>query len=175
MPEESKMVRSSRAGTTQPRQRLAMVVRRASEFVTVDDASLALKVDRVSAAQALARWHRQGWLRRVRRGLYAPVPLAALPGDQVLEDPWTLVSQLFEPGYVGAASAAQHWDLTEQLFRTLFVYTTRPVRQTKQTIHGVPFEDTPCRKGTAVRHAPDLARPGEGPSVRRASHDRRHA
>lgn len=121
------------------RERLSAVLRAAGEFVTVDDASQALRVDRTVAAKTLARWNRQGWLRRLRRGLYAPVPLAASSTDHVLEDAWTLVPELFEPGYVGGASAAHHWDLTEQLFRTVFVYTARPVRQTEQMFQDVPF------------------------------------
>jgi predicted transcriptional regulator of viral defense system len=127
------------------RDRLSAVLRTAGQLVTVDDATRALKVDRIVAAKALARWNRQGWLRRVRRGLYAPVPLAASPGDQVLEDAWILVPELFEPGYIGGASAAHHWDLTEQLFRTVFVYTVQPVRQRAQTIHDISF---------SVRHIP---------------------
>lgn len=122
-----------------PRQRLSAVLRTAGDLVTVDDASQALRVDRAAAAKTLARWHKQGWLQRVRRGLYAPVPLTASPTDQVIEDTWVLVPQLFGPGYVGGASAAHHWDLTEQLFRTVFVYTTLPVRRANQTIQGVPF------------------------------------
>jgi predicted transcriptional regulator of viral defense system len=124
------------------------VLRFAGELVTVDQASTALGVGRVAAAKTLARWAGQGWLRRIRRGLYAPVPLAASAGDQVIEDPWTLVPELFAPAYVGGLSAAQHWDLTEQLFRTVFVYTVRSVRQTAQTLHGTPF---------SVHHvAPDM-------------------
>jgi len=92
--------------STSGRERLSAVLRTAGQLVTVDDASRALKVDRTVAAKTLARWNRQGWLRRLRRGLYAPVPLAASPGDQVLEDAWTLVPELFEPGYLGGASAA---------------------------------------------------------------------
>jgi predicted transcriptional regulator of viral defense system len=125
--------------------RLSAVLRRATDLVTVDDASDALNVDRVTAAKTLARWTRQGWLKRVRRGLYAPVPLTAKPDDQVIEDAWSLVPQLFDPGYVGGASAAHHWDLTEQLFRTVFVYTARPIRQAQQTIQDIPF---------FVRHLP---------------------
>lgn len=121
------------------RDRLSAVLRRAADLVTVDDASNALNVDRATAAKTLARWTRQGWLKRVRRGLYAPVPLTAKPNDQVIEDAWTLVPQLFAPGYVGGASAAHHWDLTEQLFRTVFVYTAGLVRQTQQAIHGIRF------------------------------------
>lgn len=121
------------------RDRLSAVLRKAGDLVTVDDASEALKVDRASAAKTLARWNQQGRLKRLRRGLYAPVPLTASPADEVLEDAWTLVPKLFSPGYVGGASAAHHWDLTEQHFRTVFVYTVRPVRQMEQMIHGVRF------------------------------------
>ena len=67
------------------------------------------------------------------------MPLTAKPNDQVIEDAWTLVPQLFAPGYVGGASAAHHWDLTEQLFQTVFVYTAGLVRQTQQAIHGIRF------------------------------------
>lgn len=131
---------------TASRQRLSTVLRAAGDLVTVDNASEALKVERAAAAKTLARWNRQGWLKRIRRGLYAPIPLSGSPTDQVIEDAWTLVPQLFSPGYVGGASAAHHWDLTEQLFRTVFVYTTRPVRQTQQTIHGVSL---------SVHHIPE--------------------
>jgi len=61
----------------------------------------------------------------VRRGLYAPVPLSSLPTDQLLEDPWAIVPQLFSAAYIGAATAAHHWDLTEQLFRSVFVYSAK--------------------------------------------------
>lgn len=125
------------------RSRLAQILRAAGQLITVGDAAAALGVDRVTAAKLLARWQMQGWLQRVRRGLYAPVPLTATPSDQVIEDPWTLVPGLFDPGYVGGVSAAHHWELTEQLFRTVFVCTARPVRRSQQAIQGIPF---------AVRH-----------------------
>jgi len=128
---------------TRGRSRLAQVLRAAGQLITVADATAALGLDRVTAAKLLARWQMQGWLKRVRRGLYAPVPLTAMPSDQVIEDPWIFAPGLFDPGYVGGASAAHHWGLTEQLFRTVFVYTARPVRRSQQVIQGIPF---------AVRH-----------------------
>jgi predicted transcriptional regulator of viral defense system len=125
------------------RTQLATVLRTAGELVTVEAAARALAADRLTAAKLLARWASQGWLTRLRRGLYAPVPLAAAPGDQVLEDAWRLVPKLFAPGYIGGATAAQHWDLTEQIFRTIFVYSARSLRSTRPTVSGIPF---------AVRH-----------------------
>jgi len=96
-------------------------------------------MERPRAAKLLARWHLQGLLRRLRRGVYAPVPLTALGQEQVLEDPWVVVPELFGPAYIGGWSAAEHWGLTEQLFRSVCVVTTRQVRGKEQTIQGVPF------------------------------------
>lgn len=123
------------------RDRLSTVLRGAGPgLVTVEFAADALGLDRTAAAKQLARWQEQGWLRRIRRGAYAPVPLAAAAGDRVVEDLWSLVPELFGPAYVGGLSAAHHWDLTEQLFRTVFVYTARPLRRTEEVIEGSPFQ-----------------------------------
>lgn len=121
------------------RSRLTLVLRNSGDLITVEAAARALGIRQNEAARLLARWAEQGWLRRVRRGLYAPVPLTSAPDEQVLDDPWTVVPLLFEPGYVGGASAAQHWDLTEQVFRSVFVFTARHVRRREQTIQGTPF------------------------------------
>lgn len=129
---------SSRAGSPK-RSRLSAVLRRSGDLVRVDDAVAALGINRSQAAKLLARWSEQGWLRRLRRGLYAAVPLVAEGDDQVVEDAWRLVPELFAPGYVGGVSAAHHWDLTEQLFRSVFVFTSRPLRKRNQAIQGIPF------------------------------------
>jgi len=121
------------------REKLATVLRRAGDLVSVEDAAEALGVSRQMAAKTLWRWSRQGWLRHLRRGLYAPVPLDAVSREQVLPEPWILVPELFHPGYIGGWSAAEHWDLTEQMFRSVLVYTARPARPREQTIQGIPF------------------------------------
>lgn len=56
-----------------------------------------------------------------------PVQLELLDAEQVVEDPWILVPVLFDPAYVGGRTAAEHWDLTEQIFRDIVVYTQRRV------------------------------------------------
>ncbi len=119
--------------------RLSQVLQQAGDLVTVDDVSQTLRMERRDAAKVLARWHLQGLLKRLRRGVYAPVPLAALGQEQVIEDPWVIVPELFGPAYIGGWSAAEHWGLTEQLFRSICVVTTRQVRGKEQTIQGVPF------------------------------------
>jgi predicted transcriptional regulator of viral defense system len=58
-----------------------------------------------------------------------PVQLDLLDAEQVVADPWILVPTLFERAYVGGHTAAEHWDLTEQIFRDIIVFTTRQVRE----------------------------------------------
>ncbi|MFZ5558493.1 MAG: type IV toxin-antitoxin system AbiEi family antitoxin domain-containing protein [Pseudomonadota bacterium] len=121
------------------RERLSAVVRSAGEFISVDSAAAALGVSRQNAARTLARWQHQGWIARVRRGLYTLRALESSIGDTAVKDPWTLVPALFGRAYVGGASAAHHWDLTEQLFRPVFVYTTQDVRHRETQVHGATF------------------------------------
>lgn len=131
---------------TEGRSRLSAVLRGGQPLISITDATSAPGLGRSAAAKILARWQRQGWVARVQRGLYAPIPLAATPGAQVIEDPWTLVPELFNPGYVGGASAAHHWDLTGQLFRSIFVFTARPVRRKSHVVYGTTF---------VLRHMPE--------------------
>jgi predicted transcriptional regulator of viral defense system len=93
-----------------------------------------------SASRRLASLARSGWLRRVRRGTYQIVPLEGTSTIAApYEDPWTLAATLFEPCYVGGWSAAEHWGLTEQLFRDTFVVTSAHVRATHISAAGLEF------------------------------------
>ncbi len=109
------------------RSRLATVIKAAGPIVYIKDAQQALQVTRSAAAKLLFRWASQGWLRRVGTGAYMPVQLELLDSEQVVEDPWILIPVLFDPAYVGGRTAAEHWDLTEQIFRDIVVYTNRRV------------------------------------------------
>ena len=91
----------------------------------IEDAVETLDVNRTQAAKLLSRWTKQGWLRRVGSGAYVPVQLDLLDARQVVQDPWILVPTLFDPCYIGGRTAAEHWDLTEQMFRDVLVYTAR--------------------------------------------------
>jgi predicted ABC-type ATPase/predicted transcriptional regulator of viral defense system len=102
-----------------------------SGVISVIAAARALDSTESSTAIRMARLTRRGWLRRVRRGLYLILPLETEPGHHATaEDPWVLAQQLFEPCYIGGWSAAEHWNLTEQLFRSTLVVTSASVRAT---------------------------------------------
>jgi predicted transcriptional regulator of viral defense system len=123
----------------QGRAQLASLIRAAGDVIIVDDAVRTLKLSRTDAAKRLARWTEQGWLRRVGQGAYVPVSLDLLASQQVLDDPWILVPALFAPAYVGGRTAAEHWDLTEQIFKDIVVITGQFVRSRSQTRHGALF------------------------------------
>lgn len=88
----------------------------------------------------LAAMARRGWLLRARRGLYLILPLEAEPGrPMVVEDPWVLAREAFSPCYIGGWSAAEHWGLTEQLFRSTLVVTATNARSRSIKLLGHEF------------------------------------
>jgi predicted transcriptional regulator of viral defense system len=109
--------------------KLAAVLKAAGDVVQTDDVIKALSLSRTQASKLLSRWASQGWLRRVGKGIYYPVNITLLDAEQVVEDPWVLVPPLFDPSYIGGRTAAEFWDLTEQIFRDIVVFTTQPVRK----------------------------------------------
>lgn len=110
-----------------------------SLIIRVDDAMRALGLERDHASKLLAGWHNQGVMRRVSRGLYIPIQPSAIGQTQVLEDPWVLVPEMYDPGYVGGWSALEYWDLTEQLFRSVCVLTHKRTSYGETTHQGVGF------------------------------------
>ena len=121
------------------RERLSKVLRQAKGSISPADASRALNVDQAEAARLLSKWSSRGWLARVRRGLYVPVPLESSTADLPLEDAWVVAHRLFTPCYIGGWTAAAHWGLTEQLFRTILVVTTRRPRARRVEARGAVF------------------------------------
>lgn len=109
--------------------KLAAVIKAAGDVVQTDDVIRVLSLTRTQASKLLSRWARQGWLRRVGKGTYFPVNITLLDAEQVVEDPWVLVPPLFDPSYIGGRTAAEFWDLTEQIFRDIVVFTAQPVRK----------------------------------------------
>lgn len=122
------------------RARLTKVLRSTRGTIAVSDAAEALSLPRPEAAKLLARWARQGWLSRVRRGLYVPVPLESATTELPLEDAWVVANRLYAPCYVCGWSAAEYWDLTEQISRSLWISTTQRPRDRRPVLQGTSFE-----------------------------------
>jgi len=107
--------------------------------VTADEIISVHPVPRDVANQILSRLCRKGWLHRVKRGLYVPVPLGASDPEHAIEDAWPLAMSLFAPCFISGWSAAEHWDLTEQIFNSIAVITQRPQRRSTQSFSGISF------------------------------------
>lgn len=122
------------------RDQLSTLLRDGPSVLTAGDAASALGMTHNAAARRLAAWSRAGWLARVRRGAYVPVPIEAASADVALEDSWAVAAAMFGPCYIGGWSAAEHWGLTEQIFRSLCVMTTTRPRNRKPVLRKTRFE-----------------------------------
>jgi predicted transcriptional regulator of viral defense system len=109
------------------RTELAAVVGR-RRFVTPNDVAGELGIDSHAAAMKLAHWAAEGWLRRVRRGLYIPVPVDAESPRAWSQDALVVATAVWSPCYFTGWTAANHWGLSEQVFRTVVLKTARRVR-----------------------------------------------
>jgi predicted transcriptional regulator of viral defense system len=121
------------------RQQLQRVLAASGDVIHIADVEKALAIRRVDAAKRLARWREQGWLSRVGAGAYVPASIDTLGSDRVLDDAWVLVPALFAPAYIGGRTAAEHWDLTEQIFKDVVVVTGQALRTRQQKRHGFDF------------------------------------
>jgi predicted transcriptional regulator of viral defense system len=109
---------------------------------TVGEASEILGLEPSKTARLLGYLARRGWLSRVRRGLYVPVPLEARQSGEWTADPWIVAERVFSPCYIGGWSACEHWDLTEQVFRAVLVVSAKHVRERDVKMQGTPFHVT---------------------------------
>ena len=123
----------------QGRAQLVQVLSAAGDVIHISDVAKTLSLSRVDAAKRLARWAEQGWVSRVGRGAYVPASIDTLGSKRVLDDAWILVPALYAPAYIGGRSAAEHWDLTEQIFKDIVVMTGQAIRAKQQERQGTQF------------------------------------
>lgn len=122
------------------RQRLSEVLRRVKGgCITSKNVAEFLNVSTSQARAFLSNWATNGWLYRVRQGIYAPVDIAARSSDESLIDPWVVAKELFAPCYIGGWSATAHWGFTEQIFESTMVITSKHINGKKQTAGGLTF------------------------------------
>ncbi len=110
------------------RAQLRQVLAASGDVIHIADVVKALAISRTEAAKRLARWREQGWMSRVGAGAYVPASIDTLGSERVLDDAWVLVPALFAPAYIAGRTAAEHWDLTEQIFKDIVVITGQSIR-----------------------------------------------
>lgn len=130
-------------------------------ILPVERAAKALGLPRRKTAILLASLARRGWLVRAKRGLYLVPALEASPDrTPAPEDPWVLAHELFAPCYIGGWSAAEHWGLTEQIFRSVFVVSAANIRRSMERVLGVEFRVVRVRP-LRLRHTVPIWRGSE--------------
>ena len=113
----------------------------------VSDASDILDMPREGTRKLLAYLASRGWLSRVRHGLYATIPLETSNVEAWFADPWVVAAKTFPPCYIGGWTALHHWELTEQLFRPVVVFSTKRVRSKERFIQVTTFRIRQLKKG----------------------------
>ncbi|MGE3954001.1 MAG: type IV toxin-antitoxin system AbiEi family antitoxin domain-containing protein [Parachlamydiales bacterium] len=121
------------------RSQLSHILAATGGVVTPTEVAQTLGVAPREAANILGRLAARGWIRRIRRGLYVPIPLEALVDTGVIEEPWVVADRLFAPCYIGGWSAAHHWGLTDQLFITTLVVTVKKASSRDQRVGEARF------------------------------------
>jgi predicted transcriptional regulator of viral defense system len=135
------MVKATPTSPASPRETLSLLARGAKAgLISADEAARVLGVSGRVAVARLGRLAASGWVARVRRGLYLLLPLeASSAATTAIEDPWVLAEVTLAPCYLGGWSAAEHWGLTEQIFRSTFVVTAAGARSRSRTLFGAEF------------------------------------
>ncbi|HVX00067.1 MAG TPA: type IV toxin-antitoxin system AbiEi family antitoxin domain-containing protein, partial [Candidatus Babeliaceae bacterium] len=116
------------------REMLSEVLLKSRGYVDLDLVCNTLNIPRPLARTYLSRLAKNGWLKRIKRGIYVPVDLTLKDLSLPMEDPWIVAHALFSPCYIGGWTAAQHWDFTEQIFNDTYVFTSRKLSHAKQKI-----------------------------------------
>ena len=122
------------------RERLSKVLRAAKGTITPKEVASLLGLTEQRGSIMLSYWNKQGWVKRIQRGLYIPIPIEASSKDISIEDPWLIAMRLFEPCYIGGWSAAEYWDLTEQIFNSIMVMTVKRPNNRNPNIDGTKFK-----------------------------------
>ena len=88
---------SSSGKQPRTRERLGMLLREDGNVLSVASVARILGAGSEKAAKSLARWCNQGWLSRIKRGVYVLVPIEAMGTQQTIEEAWVIIPYLFGP------------------------------------------------------------------------------
>ncbi len=109
------------------------------KIISIKEASKITGLSIKDARQYLAYFARRGWLARIKPGFYVSVPLGTVNPQEYKENPWLVANRIFSPCYIGGWSAAEHWDFTDQIFKSIFVFTARIFRKKEVSIQRTDF------------------------------------
>ncbi len=121
------------------RSSLDLLHRFGKNLFSIKDASKIIGLPVNDTRLYLGYLARRGWLSRVKPGLYVSVPLGTVNPQKYRENPWIVANRIFAPCNIGGWSAAEHWEFTDQIFNSIFVFTARMFRKKNIIIQGTEF------------------------------------
>jgi len=90
--------------------------------------------------QFLEKLQTKGWIKRIRRGRFAVIPLSSGENRTPQLHEFVVAMELVSPAAIAYWSALNHHGMTEQLPRTVFVATNHPVRRPPKQVLGVNYK-----------------------------------
>lgn len=90
--------------------------------------------------QFLDRLERKGWIRRIKRGRFAVIPLSSGEARTPQLHEFVIAMELVSPAAIAYWSALNHHGMTEQIPRTVFVATNHHVQLSTREALGVTFK-----------------------------------
>lgn len=97
--------------------------------------------------QFLERLQRKGWIRRIKRGRFAVIPLSSGESRTPQLHEFIVAMELVSPAAIAYWSALNHHGMTEQLPRTVFVATDHPVRRHPGEVLGTNYKIISLKPG----------------------------
>ena len=121
------------------RQALDVLSRLGKPTIRAHDLETTLGYSREISNLMLSRLCKKGWVQRLKSGIYRIVPLGSESANPVPEDAWAIAMELFAPCYISGWTAAEHWELTEQIFNSTMVFTSQKQRKNEVVIAGLKY------------------------------------
>jgi predicted transcriptional regulator of viral defense system len=118
---------------------LDTMTRLGKAVIRATDLENELGYSRAISNLVLSRLAKKGWLQRLKSGIYRIVPLGSESATPMPEDAWSIAMELFSPCYISGWTAAEHWELTEQIFNSTVVFTTQKQRKKDIVIAGINY------------------------------------
>ena len=122
------------------RTRLSKVLEQNPGTIRASDVAKLLNLPLKEASRILSRWCANGWLYRVKRGIYIPIPMDSTSSEILIEEPFVIADSIYHPGYVAGFSAIKHWDLSEQIIETVYYFTTKQVKKRNPVYGSTRFQ-----------------------------------
>ena len=131
---------TKRAGISQSERQIIDVMTSLGKLlIHTKDLENELDFNRQESNLILSRLCKKGWLQRLKSGIYRVIPLGSESTNPTPEDAWAIAMELFSPCYISGWTAAEHWELTEQIFNSTVIFTCNKQRKKEVIIAGLPY------------------------------------